>query len=186
MSVILSYADEYTAIIASDGRVTDKDLNVMDENYNKTIKINNNTIMGFSGSFENCQNIIKLIQNSEHKNFVKSLYPEDIVLFIQDVLSDFPKSIKCSFIVCGIGKNGKICSCNVQTGENAVIQYSSTGKQTYHGAYPSEEIAKLDIFPKALQKYFPDIMLAISETIQAISKLSPAVNGRVFYQTVHL
>lgn len=186
MSVVLAYADDHIAVIASDGRVTDKNLNVIDENFNKTLKINDRTIMGFSGSFENCQNIIKLIQNPEHKSFIETLYPENIILFIRDILSDCPEGIKCSFIVCGIGKNGKICLSHVQTRSDAFITYPEPGKPHYNGAYPDEEIGKLDIFPQKLQQHFPDIQSAIYETIQTISELSPTVNKNMFHQIVRV
>lgn len=136
MSVVLSCADENIAIIASDGRVTDKELNIVHEDYNKTVRVNDRTIMGFSGNFARCQNIVKLIQNPENKNFVQTLYPEDIALFVEKMLSDEPLETLCNFIICGINKNKKICSAHVQSRQKAIITHPEAGKICFDGAYP--------------------------------------------------
>lgn len=186
MSVVLAYADKHMAVVASDGRVVDNENNIVQEDFNKTVKVNKKTILGFAGEASPCQYIVNLIQNSEHKEYVERLFPEDIVLFIERLLSDAPEYIKCCFIVCGTGKNGRICISRVETGQCATIHYPEPGMSHYDGAYPSEETAKLDIYHQNLEKHLPDIMCALEETIRAISNRSPSVNENMFYQIVHV
>lgn len=73
MSVVLCYVNKNSATIACDGRVIDKNRNIIDESFKKFIKVNDSVIVGYGGSADLCQAILSPLQNPDQQDFIKQL-----------------------------------------------------------------------------------------------------------------
>ena len=184
MSVVLSFANKEIAIIASDGRAVDNDNNIVFENFDKTRKVNDHVLIGFAGDANVCKNISDLITNPENKDFVATLFVEDIIGFIEECFKKAPPNIECGFIVSGIGKNGKICVGNVSTYQTKEITYPDGNDIAYQGLYPKEIPQNIDIYRTFLSQQPP--MEATISTIKLCAKLSHSVNEVIHCVSVRL
>ena len=70
MSFVIGSVTSNAVIIASDGRCCNLDGTVKTEHYNKTRKINSNTIIGYSGSTEACEFALEQLTNFNRREIL--------------------------------------------------------------------------------------------------------------------
>lgn len=184
MSVVLAYADDKIAVLASDGRVVDGNNNILKENYSKIRRINSKTIIGFAGELLPCENIANILTNPLHTDLIESLYVEDIVPIIQKLLIPAPEHIRVGFIICGIDRKNQICLSHILNHQEPVFQHPSRCEPCYEGLYPEEINRNCDVFGDNLKKYYPNILPAINSTISYCAQNSPSVNDTIYLETL--
>lgn len=180
MSVVLAYADNKTAIIASDGRVSDILGNVLSEEYPKVRKIGMNVIIGYAGHAIPCNNIVDLVLDPQKTNLTQGARVEDVSICIKNQLSLYPSELKIGFIICGIGINGKMCAEIVTSGQYSNTYHPDGENPFFCGMYPKEISKEKHIFENQLLSKNPED--AMRETIKICSELSPTVNQNVFLE----
>lgn len=98
MSIVIATAFEHSAIIGSDGRaICSTDNSIVTENYNKTIKLCNNVIMGFTGETIICENVVSYLKTLSISTV------EDTSYHIKELLEslNLSESRRCAFTVAG-------------------------------------------------------------------------------------
>lgn len=139
MSIVLSYADEHIAIIASDGRVTNAINNtILSETYKKVKAVNVNVIIGYAGAVIVCDYIANMITDSKSTTLTQDSRVEDVVVLIEKLLSAFPSGLHVGFIVCGIGKNKKMCTAIISMNQKTQIYYPDNSSPFYCALYPND------------------------------------------------
>lgn len=179
MSVVLAYADDKNAIIASDGRVSDIFGNILSEEYPKVRRIGNNVIIGYAGHAIPCGNIAELITNPDTTKLTQDARVEDVSASIKNHISTYPSELKIGFILCGLDKNGKIRA-EVLSGKTTQVHHPSKRKPFFAEMCPREIHRNEHIFEKQLLAKNPEE--AMRETINICANLSPTVNQNVFLE----
>ncbi len=109
MSVVLGFATSKFGIVASDGRFIGSNGKIIDENFDKTIKFNDNVIAGFAGYSKPCIQMIIELQN---------LYPltdmclEQILETISCRLPQIVDNKSATFLLIGKNMHGNIDAIN--------------------------------------------------------------------------
>ena len=89
MSFVIGCVTSNAVIIASDGRCCNLDGTVKTEHYNKTRKINSNTIIGYSGSTEACEfaleQLDKVLKEQTSKR-ISDYYADEIAQILHDII----------------------------------------------------------------------------------------------------
>lgn len=185
MSVVLCYADDKMAIIASDGRSTDENGKIIAEDFKKFMRINDNVIVAFAGVAEAGLDVCNLLKNPEKRNLVSQLYVKDIADFIKMCSLSFPSDVYCGYIIAGISRDKKICVATAATYQETQIFYPKKEAPLYTGIFPKEMPKSNHIFEDFLSKEKKPID-AMKQTIKYCSKLSPSVNAYMNYDIIHL
>lgn len=183
MSVVLCYADKSSATIACDGRVIDENGNIVDESFQKFMKVNDSVIVGYAGSANLCQAILAPLQNPDQQDFVKQLSLEQIYGFIRQSVFRSKSSLKSGFLICGKSNSGVMGAASLNRNYDTGISCLAGDHVFYSGIYP-EELGNEDIFIRYLNR-FP-FKKAMKETIKYCSKRSDSVNDSVYYLSLHL
>lgn len=185
MSVVLSYTDNQIAVIASDGRVVDQRGNIVSENCNKTMKLNNQVIVGFAGNHGVCENIINLLTQPNKQPILQTLYVDDIVPVLSRLLNTIPQNELAGFLVSGIARNGKICTSTVINHQSSTIEFPTKESPIAFGLYPQMKNQE-DILKLYLKQDYPNYEKAIRKTILYCSKNSKTVNQNIYFEHVLL
>lgn len=184
MSLILGYANKDNAIILSDGRAGEN--GSYSEHFNKTMKINNNIIMGFAGYVESLEIFINhLIQEMEddRENYYIDDFLELIDFFMDD--KETQEKLRSAFLIIGRNRNGDMFTCiagdvsNYKVEKHLVenVRISSIGG-TIEGKIINEIFSK-NIKNKAIP--FQDCMI---NTIKEVATLDNSVNTNIFGQMI--
>lgn len=184
MSVVLAYADEQMAIVTSDGRVSDILGNIISEDYPKVRKICMNVIMGYAGHAIPCNTIADFITNPESSRLTQDARVEDVVDSIQTYMSSYPKGLNIGFVVCGMGRNGKMRTEIVTPGGNSQIYHPGNEEPFFCAMYPKEIPTNAQVFENELLSKSPED--AMRETIKICANLSQTVNQNVFLERLQI
>lgn len=183
MSVVLCYADKNSATIACDGRVIDKNGNIIDESFKKFIKVNDRVIIGYGGSADLCQAILAPLQNPDQQDFINHLTLEQVYGFIKQSIFRVTSNLKAGFLICGKSNSGIMGAVSLNRNCDTGITYLTGDQAFYSGIYP-EELNDEDVFIRYLDRV--PFKKAMDKTIKYCSKRSASVNDSVFYLTLHL
>lgn len=186
MSVVLSYVDAKIAIIASDGRVVNSNMEIVDEHHRKIAEINKNVIMGYAGEFNGCRQIVDLLTNPDQKGFISQLRVEHVVDFISEFISrcTIPDDIHIGFLVCGKSKNGHMCSANVSNYSPKSIVYPTMQEPHIQGIYPAPFPGKEDLLRDCIKCH--GVRTGMEETVRQYASVFHDVNTNIYYSEVFL
>lgn len=187
MSLILGYATPLNAIIMSDGRAmrVGED-HSYSEHCDKTLKINDNIIIGFAGIMENIDMFLSCILSNmgeDRKQYLINdfLYMVDYVMQDEETKSN----LESSFIIIGRdSKNNMIASTaghltnyKIESGIVAEPKFLSIGgtiDRSIINKICMSHIGKISISPiKTMEKIIKDV-----------GNIDPAVNGNTFYSFI--
>ena len=108
--------------MSSDGRVTDGE-RIIDENYKKIRRINNDLLIGYSGDKVFCEGILNILQQSINCNMdVSSIY-ESVVIISKSLINQIGMK-RGQFIIAGKYSDGKLGFITLSTNNG----FSSTQK----------------------------------------------------------
>lgn len=184
MSCIICFACDSFAFIAGDGRAMNASTNeIVDENYKKVRRINQNVIVGFVGSTEVCEGaLLNLPSNSEYLTLTA----------VSEILCQSCKKLhaetglKGSMILAGV-ENHKIVVCSFSRLNGYVIdrtEYTS-GNATLEGRYPDN--IESNIFAECYEECIDKgLLYLIKETFHRVSSLSNTVNENVTLLSVSI
>ena len=184
MSVVLGFATSKFGIVASDGRFIGSNGKIIDENFDKTIKFNDNVIAGFAGYSKPCIQMIIELQN---------LYPltdmclEQILETISCRLPQIVDNKSATFLLIGKNMHGKIQLSGIGTRTNyiPINKVPTSNSQDYISIAPPG-IDVDSIFINTLLEFQPDIQKGIDHTILRVSQLSDYVNNTRFQKDFFL
>lgn len=177
MSCIICLASDSFAFIAGDGRAINSETGeVVDENYKKVRRINENVIVGFVGCVEICEGALDALPNdTEHLTLSE----------ISEILCRNAKklhhetNLKGSMILAGI-ENGKIVVCSFSRLNGYVIERTeyTSGSLTLEGRYPDN--IESNIFAECYEECSDKgLSYLVKETFRRVSALSDTVNENI-------
>lgn len=194
MSVVLVIATQDSIFFMSDGRVQGETRGVksiLQEDYKKLNRINQNICIGYTGNKYLCEQTIKAmndpykpIANLNLDNIQKFLCAEARSVYLENNYL----GIKMAFIVGGVTTDGKIEFYTFGSMNDFIIQkYSSiNGDINYAGLYP--ENAKGNELEKHLLANVPlnedKIKKAMIDCIDEIAALDSSVNRNKFIEVI--
>ena len=184
MSLILGYANKDNAMILSDGRAGEN--GSYSEHFNKTMKINNNIIMGFAGYVEPLEFFINhLIQ--EMGDDRENDYIDDFLELIEFLMDDkeTQEKLRSAFLIIGRNTHGDMFTCNAGDVSNYKVEkhlvenvrISSIGG-TIEGKIINE------IFSKNIKNKAIPIQDCMINTIKEVATLDNSVNTNIFGQMI--
>lgn len=180
MSLILGYANKDNAIIMSDGRAGGTVC--PSEEYDKTRKINNNIILGFSGYQESSEHFLSCIHMKLGER-IKYCYIEEFLEVVEYGMSlDSTKEyLHSSFIIIGRTKNKHIMTTIV--GNNTQYKMdkhivTNVRHLAIGGTIDGEKI--FEIYEKNLSNHGMSIQSCMIKTIHGVSLLDSSVNTNTF------
>lgn len=180
MSIVIGIITENKAYIASDGRVKNE-LNgdTLTESMNKTLKLSESVVIGFSGYFDRCAEIISYLIHMDTSN--ADIVAQEIHTLFK---GDFSKNRVANFIIAGSGMDGKPKMFTLGTGTDGRIL--SFGVNSYTVIYPND-IPDKDYFTEIYARY-PHLSLprVMDRLISHVSTLSLTVNNQYFHQELDL
>ena len=183
MSVVLAYANNKTAIIAGDSRVYDpKNKIILQEDYKKTMKINKQVIIGFTGNCDQCTKLKKMISSNDRINGTS--FVDDVITFVERFMSEMPKEAFVGIAICGINKEGKMCLVAISTSQGTTIKYPLNGKSHFFVLPPKGAPDDNDIFKEKLSELC--LIEAIKATIEYYSENFPSVNNKITFECIEV
>ena len=183
MSLILGYADKGNAIIMSDGRAGGTIS--PSETYNKTIKINENIIIGFAGIKERIEfflfHILK--EMGSHRN---EYYVDDFLDMMDFHMKEKDTQIhlKSSFIIIGRTRQNDMVTSIVGNVTNFKIEKNivlSPRLLTIGGTVDGNIINDI-YFKNAKNSESP--LEYMKNTIIQVSQIDNSVNSNIFYSSI--
>lgn len=187
MSLILGYATPTNAIIMSDGRaVRVNEENSYSEHCNKTLKVNDNIVMGFAGIMESINMFLDCALDNmgeDRKYYMIDDFLKMIEFMVQD--EETQKYLQSSFIIIGRDYKGNMVTSTVGHLTNYKIErgiatdpkFLSIGG-TIGGSVINKtcmsHIGKINISPITTMK----------KIIKDVSNVDPSVNGNIFYSSI--
>lgn len=184
MSVILGFATPKFGIIASDGRFKDTNGNIVDENFDKTVKLNKNVIAGFAGYSKPC---IQMIIELQKLHPIADMALEQILEILSCRLPQIADDKPASFLLIGKNMHGKIQLCGIGTHTNflPIENIPDTNSYSYMTIDPPGVDANT-VFINTLLEFQPDIQKGIDHTILRVSQLTDVVNDIRFQKDIFL
>lgn len=181
MSLILGYADEHFGIIMSDGRA-----GTVNEYYDKTRKINNKLIIGFSGYAEEIEFTLKTIIDAQDDK--ESITLDDFASLLKYAFQDIPDScsFNSSFLLIGLDDNNIMSTCIFGHTTDFTIQKNICNKPRICsiGGTIEGNIINM-IYTTNMHRNDISIMDRMRYTITDVSKLDPSVNQNCFYRQLY-
>lgn len=113
MSYVQCIVTTKMVLMSSDGRVSDGD-KVLDENYKKIRRLNNNVLIGFAGSKEYCEKVVDSIKEKDAD--IDTLF-EMVVKLCKKYFSH-EIGVKGQFIIAGKSKSGELGFRTIHTKNN--------------------------------------------------------------------
>ncbi len=184
MSLVLGYATPTNAIIMSDGRAGED--GSYSEHYDKTLKINDNIIMGFAGIKENIDMFLSCVLSNMGENRKYYLIDDflDMVNFImQD--EETKAYLESSFIIIGRDSRANMITSIVGHLTNYKIQRGIAYKPKFlniGGTIDGRIINKICSDYMAKDNILP--IFRMKSIITEISKIDSSVNGNIFYSSL--
>lgn len=187
MSLILGYATPTKAIIMSDGRAMRVgEASLYSEQCDKTLKINDNIIMGYAGIMENIDMFLSCILSNmgdERKYYLIDDFLDMVDYVMQD--EETKSNLESSFII--IGRNykssmvtstvGHLTNYKIERGIITEPKFLNIGG-TIHGSIINKicmsHITEISISP----------IITMRKIIDDVSNVDPAVNKNTFYSSI--
>lgn len=184
MSLILGYANKDNAIIMSDGRAGEN--GCVSEHYNKTMKINDNIILGFAGFAEPIQiflnHTLNQIGNYEDKYYIEDFW--ELVQFLMDD-PETHKHLKSAFIIIGRDKTHQMHTSIIGdvTNYKLCTNIVTTPRITSIGGTIDGKIIN-EIYTRNIQQFHVPIVECMQSTICEVAQLDSSVNTNYFVITI--
>lgn len=181
MSLVLGYVNENYAIVMSDGRAGEN--GSYSEHYNKTIKINDNIIIGFAGIAETIEIFIKhcLCQMGDSIN---EYYMEDFIELLEFLFDDSEtkKHLESSFLIIGLNKKRQFVSCITGKVTNYKIEFNlvTCPRALTIGGTIDGEIISATYLNNI--EHNIDVEESMRKTIMELSLLDSSINQNIFIQ----
>lgn len=183
MSLVLGYVTQDHAIIMSDGRAG-KD-GCVSEHYNKTVKINDNIILGFVGFLEPVEFFLKQCisqMGTDRNDYFVDDFAEMLEFFFSD--SETRTRLKSSFLILGRARDSSIHSIIAGNLTNYAIEDTLVATPRVLQIGGSVEGSRLnDIYYRNINLFIDgkiDIIDAMSRTIVEASHIDSSINSNVF------
>lgn len=192
MSFVIGCVTSNAVIIASDGRCCNLDGTVKTEHYNKTRKINSNTIIGYSGSTEACEfaleQLDKVLKERTSKR-ISDYYADEIAQILHDIIPiiGFDEGTKVLFIVGGIShKNKTIMYSFGNTNQRDLIPYLPGDGLAYSTLSPPQRDGNQIVYRNITNGQFRHgtTMDALTASIHEMAELDPSVNKQTYFQII--
>lgn len=180
MSLIIGYANKENAIIMSDGRAGKN--GSLSESYNKTMKINDNIILGFAGFIEPIDLFLNhaISQMGADRNLY---YIEDFWELVQFLINDSETQLRLrsSFIILGRDKKNNMYSSIFGDNTNYKLKVNmvTTPRYTSIGGTIDGNIIN-KIYTDYITNYIMPVRECMQKTILQVSTLDPSVNANIF------
>lgn len=184
MSVILGFATTKFGIIASDGRFKDSNGNIVNENFDKTIRLNDNVIAGFAGHSKPC---IQMIVELQKLYPIADMSLEQILEVMSFRLPQIAQDKLASFLLLGKNMRNQIQLNGIGTHTNflPIKKIPDNDSHSYMTINPPGIDADT-IFINTLLEFHPDIQKGIDYTILKFSRLTDCVNNIRFQKDFFL
>lgn len=184
MSLVLGYATPRNAIIMSDGRAGKN--GSYSEYYDKTLKVNDNIILGFAGIMENIDmflDCIMLNMGENRKYYLMDDFLEMVDFVMQD--EETKNNLQSSFIIIGRDSKNNMIASTV----GHVTDYKIEKGIAYNPKFLSiggtiEAKIINEIYINHIGEMNQSPSSAMQKMIKDVSKLDPAVNGNIFYSLI--
>ncbi len=133
MSLVLGYATPANAIIMSDGRAVrvEKD-SLYSEHYDKTLKVNDNIIMGFAGIMESIDMFLSCVMDNmgaDRKYFLIDDFLDMVDFIIQD--EETKELLQSDFLIIGRNNKKEMFTCTVGMATNYKIEKNAAISPRY-------------------------------------------------------
>lgn len=184
MSLILGYANKDNAIIMSDGRAGEN--GSYSEYYNKTLKINNNIIIGFAGYVESIEHFMKATfheMGAERDQYYINDFWE-LMQFAMN-LEEAQKHFHSSFIIIGRDNKGSMHTSMIGQSTDYKLESATvtTPRVVSIGGTIDGKIIE-EIYMRNITQYHVPIDECMRTTIQEIARLDSSVNANCFSVTI--
>lgn len=184
MSLILGYATPTNAIIMSDGRAGKNGSH--SEYYDKTLKINDNIIMGFAGIMESINMFLSCILSNmgeDRKQYLIDDFLDMVNYVIQD--EETKSLLQSDFVIIGRNNKQEMFTCTVGMTTNYIIEKNAATSPRYLciGGTIDGTIIKNTYFKNMRFKDF-GVEKCMANTIKEISQIDPSINSNTFFQTI--
>ncbi len=184
MTLILGYANKNNAIIMSDGRAGKN--GSYSEHYNKTLKINDNIIIGFAGYVESIEHFLKAtfheMGTKRDQYYINDFW--ELMQFGMN-LKETQKHFHSTFIIIGRDNNGNMHTSMIGQSTNYKLESSSvtTPRVVSIGGTIDGQIIE-NIYMRNIKQYHIPIDTCMRNTIQEVARLDTSVNGNCFSVTI--
>lgn len=183
MSLAIGFASKNNAIIMSDGRAGEN--GCYSEHYDKTMRINDNIILGFAGIKENIEkflsHIIKEMGKDRNNYFI-----EDFLEMIEFIIDDETKKrLESYFIIIGRTKEGVMVYSIIGCDNNYKIEKHIAYEErcfSIGGTIDAKIIG--EISKKNMANKLTPIPKRMEKTIQEVAELDRSVNTNIFFKTI--
>lgn len=184
MSLVLGYATPANAIIMSDGRAGEN--GSYSEYYDKTMKVNDNIIMGFAGIMENIDMFLSCaLKNMEkdRKYYLIDDFLEMVDFMMQD--EETKSNLKSDFLIIGKNIKGKMFTCTVGMSTGYMIKKNAaTSPRCLYIGGTVEGNAIDEIFLRNMRTGGIDIKSRMENTIREAAKVDKSINCNTFFRSI--
>lgn len=181
MSLILGYANTQNAFIMSDGR--SGGTTHPSEHCSKTLKINDNIIIGFAGYLEDVEFILHYISN-EISDQANAIYIDDFWDVMCHIMNqpEAPQHIRSSFVIIGRRNNGKMYTSIIGDSTNYLLEKNEVTSERICsiGGTINGKVINNIILENFSQANIP-IFNRFSNAVSQVSQLDSSVNCNIFY-----
>lgn len=184
MSLILGYANKNNAIIMSDGRAGEN--GCVSEYYNKTLKINDNIIIGFAGYAETIEYFLKAtfheMGEERDQYYINDFW--ELMQFAMNI-KETQKDIHSTFIIIGRDNNGNMHTSIIGQSTEYKLESSivTTPRVVSIGGTIDGKIIE-EIYVRNIKKYHIPINDCMRTTIHDVAQLDTSVNTNCFSVTI--
>ena len=184
MSLILGYANKNNAIIMSDGRAGEN--GSYSEHYNKTLKINENIVIGFAGYVETIEHFLKAtfheMGEERDQYYINDFW--ELMKFAMN-LEETQKHFHSTFIIIGRDNNGNMHTSIIGQSTNYKLERSivTTPRVVSIGGTIEGKTIE-EIYMRNIKKYHISIDDCMRTTIQEVAQLDASVNTNCFSVTI--
>ena len=192
LSFVIGCVSSNAVIIASDGRCCNLDGTIKTEHYNKTRKINSNTIIGYSGSTEACEFALKqldtVLKNSPEKR-ISDFYADEIAKILYDIIPiiNFSEGLIVQFIVGGISREkGTIMYAFGNTNQQELIPCFPSSTRNCSFLSPPNTDGKPIFLKNSESGQYNTLRDILIASIHEMADLDSSVNKNCFFQTILL
>lgn len=184
MSLILGYATTTNAIIMSDGRAGKN--SSYSEHYDKTLKINDNIIMGFAGIMENINMFLSCALSNmgeDREYYLMDDFLDMVDYMVQD--EETKKLLRSDFMIIGRNNNQEMFTCTVGMATDYKIKKNRADhpRQLFVGGTIQGDIIS-NIFSKNMRSKSIDVKKRMENTVKEVSKFDESINCNTFFKVI--
>lgn len=177
MSLVIGYFDPDYAIIMSDGRA-----GTVNEYYDKTLKLNDNIILGYVGYVEDADRVLPCIKSLSEVTSVDKLL--DILEF---EFSNKPSDIefRTTFLIIGLDDNKDMSLYQIGELTNFKTQKSTLASGLLHmGGTVNYHVIDNIMRVNMSNENDKDIINIMKKTIEDVSHIDSSVNNNFFTKAI--